>query len=66
MSAINAINLSRFFLKFIPQESDPDTWTQKNAPQRIPFKPIVLCFEIINNNWSVLSSSSKIILILIP
>ena len=37
MSAINAINLSRFFLKFIPQDpdphffADPDPWTQKNA-----------------------------------
>ena len=29
MSAINAINLSRFFLYFIPQ--DPDPWTQMNA-----------------------------------
>ena len=24
MSALNAINLSRFFLKFIPQDPDPD------------------------------------------
>ena len=37
MSAINAINLRRFFLKFIPQDpdpdffADPDPWTQKNA-----------------------------------
>ncbi len=29
MSAINAINLNRFFLYFIPQ--DPDPWTQMNA-----------------------------------
>ena len=34
MSAINAINLSRFFLKFIPQ--DPDPWTQKNADPADP------------------------------
>ena len=39
MSAINAINLSRFFLKFIPQDPNPhffadpdsDPWTQKYA-----------------------------------
>ncbi len=39
MSAINAINLSRFFLKFITQDPEPhffadpdsDPWTQKNA-----------------------------------
>ena len=35
MSAINAIHLSRFFLKFISQDPDPhffvdpDPWTQK-------------------------------------
>ncbi len=33
MSAINAMNLSRFFLSFIPQDPDPDPdpWTQINA-----------------------------------
>ena len=37
MSAINAINLSRFSLKFTPQDpdphffADPDNWTKKNA-----------------------------------
>ena len=46
MSAINAINLSRFFLKFILQDpdpdpgsaffADPDPWTQKNADPADP------------------------------
>ena len=42
MSAINAINLSRFFLKFIPHDpdphffADPDPWTQKNEDPADP------------------------------
>ncbi len=45
MSAINAINLSRFFFKFRPQDPDPDPdpWTQKNADPADPGSASLVC-----------------------